>query len=515
MASTGADATRSPAQRLGDIGAVAGRPGNSAGLRGTSRNGMITRARRLSRAHAPLSFWLQWAALLLVVPGSLLLVASAMAVELTQAQRAIGALATLALPLLYPRFGLFRRLRTLPGAAMTIVLAWLSVAACVSAGAWFIGLGAPWRDPLLWNWLLLAAGAQCLLVVVSYWLFRVLQHLPAGRVPVLIVGSGKHAGRLLAAIRRNPYLSEDVIGVVVEEPNAIHSSLRFAMGQDVPFVGSTDRLLQTVAARGADKVYLALDWDECGELADTQRQLEALNVDVTWVPDVCSLDLLNLTVREMSGLPLLSLSEGPLSSVGSAYAKSLFDVVIAGICLLLAAPIMVCAAIAVKLSSPGDVFYRQRRLGWDGSVFEILKFRSMYDEPAGEPEACVVQATKGDPRVTPIGRFLRRTSIDELPQLFNVLNGTMSLVGPRPHALQHNLDYSGKIRTYMSRHRIKPGITGLAQIHGLRGETDTVDKMRRRVAYDLQYINNWSLLHDLWILLRTPFALFANRKNVY
>jgi putative colanic acid biosynthesis UDP-glucose lipid carrier transferase len=170
---------------------------------------------------------------------------------------------------------------------------------------------------------------------------------------------------------------------------------------------------------------------------------------------------------------------------------------------------MVLVAIAIKLTSRGPVLFRQPREGWDGARFEILKFRSMYVHE--EEEGTVTQAHAGDTRITPVGRFIRKTSIDELPQLFNVLGGTMSLVGPRPHAIAHNQQYSSQINAYLARHRIKPGITGWAQINGFRGETKTVEDMERRIRLDLDYINRWSLMLDWYILAMTPIALLRHR----
>ena len=169
---------------------------------------------------------------------------------------------------------------------------------------------------------------------------------------------------------------------------------------------------------------------------------------------------------------------------------------------------MIVTAILIKLDSPGPVIFRQSRTGWNGREFHIWKFRSMeVHQPQSED---LKQATRDDDRITGIGRFIRKTSIDELPQLFNVLSGSMSMVGPRPHAIQHNTDYDKRINAYMTRHRIKPGITGLAQINGYRGETDTLDKMKKRVEYDMQYINNWSFWLDIEILLKTIPALLKN-----
>jgi len=180
--------------------------------------------------------------------------------------------------------------------------------------------------------------------------------------------------------------------------------------------------------------------------------------------------------------------------------------------LIVISPLLLALAIGVKLSSPGPVFFRQKRLGWDGKTFEIYKFRSMrvHKESAGQ----VVQAKRNDPRLTRIGAWMRRTSLDELPQFINVLQGRMSIVGPRPHAIAHNEAYKDQVGGYMLRHKVKPGITGWAQINGWRGETDTLEKMQRRVEHDLYYIEHWSLAFDLKIIFLTIFRGFVN-KNAY
>ena len=234
------------------------------------------------------------------------------------------------------------------------------------------------------------------------------------------------------------------------------------------------------------------------------------NIDIIWAPDIFGVNLLNHSIREIAGIPLICLSETPMLGT-NAFIKLLFDRVFATIALLGLAPLMLLTALLIKITSRGPVFFRQERHGFDGRVFHILKFRTMIVHE--EENGVVTQAIKNDERFTPIGKFLRRTSIDELPQLLNVLAGSMSLVGPRPHAVAHNLLYSNKIAAYMTRHRIKPGLTGLAQVNGYRGETDTLEKMSGRVEYDLAYINNWSIWLDIQIILRTVFVLFG--KNVY
>lgn len=191
--------------------------------------------------------------------------------------------------------------------------------------------------------------------------------------------------------------------------------------------------------------------------------------------------------------------------------KRLVDAVGSLALIILLAPLLLTIMALVRLDSPGGAFYRQMRYGRDGKPFQILKFRSMAQTAPG---AGFVQATRGDPRITRIGRFIRRTSLDELPQLFNVLQGNMSMVGPRPHAVEHNEQYAQLIGGYHGRHRVKPGITGWAQINGFRGETDTVEKMRGRVEYDIFYIENWSLWFDLKIMILTAFAGWTH-KNAY
>jgi putative colanic acid biosynthesis UDP-glucose lipid carrier transferase len=215
-------------------------------------------------------------------------------------------------------------------------------------------------------------------------------------------------------------------------------------------------------------------------------------------------------VSEISGIPLITLSETPLTG-SNLLAKTLLDKSAAIVALALLSPIMLATALVIKTTSPGPILFRQKRTGWNGEEFDIYKFRSMYAE--GTEPSYVPQATRDDPRITAVGRFIRRTSIDELPQLFNVLNGTMSLVGPRPHALSHNDDYSKRISNYLTRLRIKPGITGLAQVRGYRGETKELDRMVKRVESDIEYINNWSIVLDISIIFRTVFTLFS--KEAY
>ncbi|MGB0128377.1 MAG: exopolysaccharide biosynthesis polyprenyl glycosylphosphotransferase, partial [Rhodocyclaceae bacterium] len=221
-------------------------------------------------------------------------------------------------------------------------------------------------------------------------------------------------------------------------------------------------------------------------------------------------DLMHSRVSSLDGLPVLSLRESPFSGA-SAWLKRIQDIVIATVALFVLGPVMLLIAAVVRLTSPGPVLFRQRRYGLNGAVVEVWKFRTMTVTENGDS---VVQARKNDSRVTPFGAFLRRTSLDELPQFINVLQGSMSVVGPRPHAVAHNEQYRRLIRGYMLRHKVKPGITGLAQVNGWRGPTETPDKMEMRVKYDLEYLNTWSMMLDLKIIVKTIFKGFVH-QNAY
>ncbi len=234
-------------------------------------------------------------------------------------------------------------------------------------------------------------------------------------------------------------------------------------------------------------------------------------IDVRWIPDVMSVHLLGHRAHEFLGVPAIELNSLPAAGV-RGMAKEGFDRVFALCALVGLAPLMRAIAVLIKLGSRGPVLFTQARLGVDGQVFQVYKFRSMtlHHETPGR----VTQATRDDARVTALGAFLRRTSLDELPQFFNVLRGEMSVVGPRPHALEHNEQFKDLVARYMMRHRVKPGITGWAQVNGFRGQTDTVLKMRDRVEFDLYYIQNWTFLMDLQIIARTAVAGWTG-KDVY
>jgi putative colanic acid biosynthesis UDP-glucose lipid carrier transferase len=241
----------------------------------------------------------------------------------------------------------------------------------------------------------------------------------------------------------------------------------------------------------------------CDELRDT-------TTSVYLIPDVSLFDLMQARVGDIDGIPVIALCESPLQG-GRGALKRGTDIVFATLLLAVASPVMLLIALAIKLDSPGRVFFKQDRYGLDGERIVVYKFRTM---TVCENGARIVQAKRNDARVTRVGRFLRRTSLDELPQLVDVLQGRMSLVGPRPHAVAHNEQYRKLISGYMVRHKVPPGITGLAQVSGCRGETSTLDDMRRRVPSDLEYLRHWCWLLDIKIMLRT-FVLLVRDKRAY
>lgn len=280
-------------------------------------------------------------------------------------------------------------------------------------------------------------------------------------------------------------------------------------------VGNVDDLIRAAHEGSIDTVYLTFPMRAEERLREVLNRLSDTTADVYLVPDFFVFELLHARLTNVGGLPAVSIHENPLFGIDGLIKRSA-DLCFATILLFVLAIPMFVVAMMVKLTSRGPVFFRQKRYGLDGKEILVWKFRSMRTNlcQTGESGTKVQQATTDDPRITPVGKFIRKTSLDELPQLFNVIGGNMSLVGPRPHATAHNEEYRSLIDGYMLRHKVKPGITGLAQVMGFRGETDTLDKMEGRVKYDHEYIRTWSFTMDLEILFRTLFVVLG-QKNAY
>jgi Undecaprenyl-phosphate glucose phosphotransferase len=277
--------------------------------------------------------------------------------------------------------------------------------------------------------------------------------------------------------------------------------------------GSTrhdDALMKCIRDASAEEIVLALSWSEPQDIEALLDRLRVIPLPVRLLPDRAVSTVLRQQISMPQRLYMVEVQPAPLSTL-DRLTKRLLDVIVAVTSLVLLSALLIIVAIAIKLESRGPVIFRQRRHGFNGKPFVIYKLRSMSVQEDG---GTVVQATKQDPRVTRVGRLIRQTSIDELPQLLNVIQGHMSIVGPRPHALVHDYEYGSMIANYAFRHHVKPGITGWAQVHGYRGGTPQLELMKRRIALDLWYIDNWSLLLDIHIMFRTAFELIRPR-NAY
>ncbi len=277
------------------------------------------------------------------------------------------------------------------------------------------------------------------------------------------------------------------------------------------FGGHCNDVADYVRSHGINVVYIALPLCNVPRMSDLMTALRDTTASIYFVPDAFAFDLIQGRLVEINGMPALSVCDTPFYGM-DAVLKRATDLALAGVALVLASPVMAMVAAAVKLTSKGPVLFRQRRYGLNGERIVVYKFRSMTTTEDG---SVVTQATKHDARVTAVGRFIRRTSLDELPQLFNVIQGQMSMVGPRPHAVAHNEMYRKLISGYMIRHKVRPGITGLAQVNGMRGETEVLEKMAARVRYDLEYLRHWSPWLDLKIIVRTLMLVVSQSKTVY
>ncbi|HEY5897286.1 MAG TPA: undecaprenyl-phosphate glucose phosphotransferase [Burkholderiales bacterium] len=275
-------------------------------------------------------------------------------------------------------------------------------------------------------------------------------------------------------------------------------------------LGSLGALPDYVRSHNIEAIYIALPMASQPRILKLLEELRDTTASIYFVPDIFVFDLIQARVDTIGDLPVVAVCETPFYGF-NGLVKRVSDYVLASLALLVLAPVMIAIAIGVKLSSPGPILFKQRRYGVDGRKIMVYKFRSMTVAEDGD---VVKQATRNDSRVTKLGAFLRRTSLDELPQFINVLQGRMSVIGPRPHAVAHNELYRKLIRGYMIRHKVRPGITGFAQVNGYRGETETVEKMKARIEYDLAYLRNWSLLLDLQILLKTVVVVLK-KQNAY
>lgn len=392
----------------------------------------------------------------------------------------------------------------------SLIAGWSFAFAMLAAAVFFFKIGEDVSRVWMATWF--AAGLSVLVVGRGVVASVVRGWARSGRLyqRMAIYGTGPLAEELIRQLEADSDQTVRITGVFDDRDG--ERAPRQVAGY--PRLGGISELTASARASGLDLVMVALPLTAEDRLNTVMQQLAILPVDIKIPARTTALRFSPKTYSHVGSVAALDVFEKPISSWGSL-SKWVFDKTIGTVALLLLAPVMAAVAVAIKLDSKGPVLFRQKRYGFNNELIEVFKFRSMYVDTCDATASKLV--TRNDPRVTRVGDFIRRTSLDELPQLFNVLLGTLSLVGPRPHALQAKAGselYDQAVDGYFARHKVKPGITGWAQINGWRGETDTREKIQKRVEHDLYYIENWSVFFDLYILTKTPMSLIK-AENAY
>jgi putative colanic acid biosynthesis UDP-glucose lipid carrier transferase len=414
--------------------------------------------------------------------------------------RADLTLCLLVVTLTWPGINRFRD--RLSSAAVGVLGSWLTLLAILA------GFGYGTRSLDLFNhdviklWMVATPLLQLLFVRLGH---RALRHEAAvvqNRRRAAVIGAGGLGVKVARALSQNVSQGIDFVGYFDDRNDS-----RLHADAAAKRLGSLADAAPYILANGVKEVFITLPLGSQPRIINLLEHLQGTTASVYFVPDVFGISIIQGRLQDINGIPVVGICETPFTGI-NRLIKRASDVVLASLILLLILPVLLVVALGVKFSSPGPVIFKQRRNGLDGEEIVVYKFRSMTTMDNG---TVVKQATKGDARITPFGAFIRRTSLDELPQFINVLQGRMSIVGPRPHAVAHNEMYRQLIKAYMVRHKVKPGITGWAQVNGHRGETDTLEKMQTRVEYDLEYLRNWSLGLDLVIILRTVKSVFYDK----
>jgi putative colanic acid biosynthesis UDP-glucose lipid carrier transferase len=380
---------------------------------------------------------------------------------------------------------------------------WLYVAGLLWMGGLLTGTLNLYPLKVLMLWMLMAPASLWALAVGGGSLLRWHAGRPTTLRRAVIVGAGPLAVTAAQALHHDNESPTQIVGFFDDR-----SSSRLDAAAVHQRLGGLSDVAEYVRSQGVAAVYITLPLGSQPRVAALLESLQATTASLFFVPDLFGISVIQGRLQDVNGVPMVGFCETPFTGLDGLLKRG-SDLLLALLFIVLAAPLMLVLALGVKLSSPGPAIFQQRRNGLGGEAIVIYKFRSMRTLDDG-PQ--VQQARRGDPRVTRFGALLRRTSLDELPQLFNVLQGRMSIVGPRPHAVAHNEQYAQIIKAYTVRHKVRPGITGWAQVNGFRGETDTLDKMRARVEFDLDYLRNWSLALDLHIILRTVATVLWDRK---
>lgn len=408
-----------------------------------------------------------------------------------------------------PAVGIHQSLRgtTLPQMIQPVIISWGVTVFALLSLAYFFKSSSDYSRTVIGIWFIIAPLILAVSRLIAHCVLSYFRAKGYNTRSVAIVGAGDTGNRIGRVIKETPSYGLSLKGYF---DNRKGGDNRIVSDLSAPMLGGFDDLIRRARNNEFDLIYIALALKGESQIAKLIAELSDTTASVHLVPDFFIFNLLHSRWINLGPIPTISIHESPFSGV-DGWLKRIEDIVLSSLILILIAIPMLVIAAGVKLSSPGPVLFKQRRYGVDGKAIKVWKFRSMTVCDNGD---VIVQAKKGDARITPFGAFLRRTSLDEFPQFINVLTGEMSIVGPRPHAVAHNEDYRKLISGYMLRHKVKPGITGWAQVNGWRGETDTLDKMEKRVEYDLSYIRNWSLWWDFKIVFRTVFTGFVG-KNVH
>jgi putative colanic acid biosynthesis UDP-glucose lipid carrier transferase len=390
-----------------------------------------------------------------------------------------------------------------------VLINWFWVAGLLGVTGLLTGYVKEFDSDALLAWLWFAPIVELSASVVLRAAAPALLKLQGPPQRALIVGMNDQGMALARKLKSTPLSRVEFAGFVDSRET---SRLAHHVEGDPSFrlLGKLDQLAELVHSTHAQIIYLSLPMASQPRILQLLDELKDTTASIYFVPDMFVTDLIQGQPEAVCGMPVISVCETPFRGFDGA-VKRLSDLVFSTVILILIAPVLIGIAIAVKGTSPGPIIFKQRRYGLDGEEILVYKFRSM---SVTEDGGAIKQAQKNDARITPLGAFLRKTSLDELPQFVNVLQGRMSIVGPRPHAVAHNEMYRKLIKGYMVRHKVKPGITGWAQVNGFRGETETLDKMQGRIDYDLDYLRNWSLRLDIHIILRTV-RLVAKDSQAY
>jgi len=387
--------------------------------------------------------------------------------------------------------------------AVSLIMRWLALLALLFAIGYATKTSTEFSRRVMLTWSVITPIPLVLVSITFNEIVRQFMLAPNNLRTAVIAGYNEVSIALADRIRVDPGLGIRVIGYFDDR-----SVERLGLTAGQGLLGGLSELPIHVNSGKIDLIFIALPMRQVQRVVDLLDELRDTTASIYFVPDIFVMDLIQSRTADISGVPIVAMCETPFQG-SRGLVKRFMDVVISAAVLLLLSPFLLLIAILIKLGSPGPVIFRQRRYGLDGQIIDVYKFRTMSVVEDG-PQ--VKQVTRDDPRVTPIGKFLRRFSIDELPQLFNVLCGSMSLVGPRPHAVAHNEEYRRLIKGYMVRHKVLPGITGLAQVNGCRGETIRLEEMKARIEYDLDYLRQWTPSLDIRILFLTAVQILRDRK---